>query len=130
MSGFYLEQNYKIMIAKISFNIFDDYYQYTNDDKDNHYGYQNALDVLNKQLEKWTKTKKLTFVYKGKRVPIILPLTLDLVGNIFSPFEYNGPQWNKVDIPCEIDIDPKDFDSSKLKTNVYPDHFHPWCVCW
>lgn len=52
------------------------------------------------------------------------------VGNIFGEEDYDGPNWDGVDIPCEINIDPKDFDSSKLKVVKRPYYMDPKCILY
>ena len=113
------------MIAKISFTVYQDYAQYLTEEND--YEYDEAFDVLSKHVSDLIAKNELTFTYDGKRVPI-LPLSLRDVGNIFDEDDYDGPNWDAVEIPCEIDIDPSEFVSSKLRVKEHPYYFDPQCI--
>lgn len=114
------------MIAKIGFTVYQDYESYLKEEND--YDYTEALNALNEHLKDLVDKNKLTFLYKGRRVKIILPLDMSCVGNIFGEEDYEGPNWDAVDIPCEINIDPRDFDSSKLRVNKCPCYMDPRCI--
>lgn len=114
------------MIAKIGFTVYQDYEQYLKEEND--YDYTEALNALNEHLKDLVDKNELTFLYKGKKVKIILPLDMSNVGNIFGEEDYDGPNWDGVDIPCEINIDPRDFDSSKLRVNKCPCYMDPRCI--
>lgn len=106
------------MIAGIEFDIhydFDKYVKYNGDGCD----YSVAINVLNEIVEKLVKRNKLTFLYKHKRVKVILPIEQRDCGNIFSTY------WNGVSIRCEIDCEYDDFDWSKFDVGVCPDNFTP-----
>lgn len=114
------------MIAKIGFTVYQNFEKYLKEEND--YDYTEALNALNEQLKDLVEKNKITFLYKGRRVKIILPLDMRCVGNIFGKEDYDGPNWDAVDIPCEINIDPSDFDSSKLKVNKLPYYMVPRCI--
>lgn len=114
------------MIAKISFTVYQDYDKYLKEEDD--YEYDEALAELNKHIKELVDKNELTFTYDGKKVHPILPLTLSDVGNIFDEYDYDGPNWDGVDIACEIDIDPSEFNASKFKVNKYPYYFDPRCI--
>jgi hypothetical protein len=114
------------MIAKIGFNIYQDYTQHLTEDDDYDYGV--ALDVLNKELKELVDKDELVFTYDGKQVEIVLPVEMHDTGNIFGEEDYDGPCWDGVDIPCEIDCDPYDFDSSKLRVKKCPYYFDAKCI--
>lgn len=113
------------MIAKIGFNIYQDYTQYLTEDDDYDYGV--ALDVLNKELKELVDNNELTFTYDGKKVNIVLPLEMRNTGNIFGKNDdwINGANWNDVDIPCEIDCDPHKFEAGKLRAEKHPCYYEP-----
>ena len=112
---------------KICFTIYRDFTKYF--DEEDYENCDAALEVLNKMLEESVKKNKLTFLYKNRKVKIVLPLTYRNVGNIFGK-EDGIPHWSDVDIPCEIDCNECDFDDHKLRVNLYPDWMDPKYVCW
>jgi hypothetical protein len=116
------------MIAKISFTVYQNYEQYISEEND--YEYDKALEVLNEELKDLVEKGILAYKYGGKPVEIKLPITMSEVGNIFGEEDYDGPNWDGVDIPCEINIDPRDFDSSKLKVVKRPYYMDPKCILY
>lgn len=114
------------MIAKIGFNIYQDYTQYLTEDDD--CDYDVALDVLNKELKELVDNNKLTFTYDGKKVNIVLPLEMRDTGNIFGENDDWMANWNGVDIPCEIDCDPHKFEPSMLRAEKHPCYYEPMCI--
>ena len=114
------------MIAKISFTVYQNYEQYLKEEND--YDYTEALNALNEHLKDLVDKDELTFLYNGERVKIILPLNMRCVGNIFGNEGYNGPNWEGVAIPCEINISPDDFEPSKLRVNKCPCYMDPRCI--
>lgn len=116
------------MIARIGFNIYQDYTQYLTEEDDFDYGV--ALDVLNKELKELVDNNELTFTYEGEKVNIVLPIEMRDTGNIFGENDdwINGANWNAVDIPCEIDCDPHKFEPSKLRAVKHPYYYEPLCI--
>ena len=114
------------MIAKIGFTVYQNYEQYLKEEND--YDYTEALNALNEHLKDLVDKNELTFLYNGERVKIILPLSMRCVGNIFGDEGYDGPNWDGVDIPCEINISPDDFEPSKLRVNKCPCYMDPRCI--
>lgn len=106
------------MTAGIDFRIYKNFGKYVKDD------YSDALKVLNEMLDKLVKKNKLTFLYKHRRVKIILPIKLSDCGNIFSE-QYDGADYWDVSIRCEIDCEYDDFEWNKLDVGVCPDWFCP-----
>lgn len=116
------------MIAKIGFTVYDDFEQYLKEEND--YEYNVALNVLNENLKHLVNKNKLSFTYKGKKVKILLPIEMYDTGNIFGKDDDEVPNWDGVDIPCEVDCDPSEFDSHKLRVSKCPDNFEPRCILW
>ena len=116
------------MVAKIDFTIYQNFEKYLKEEND--YDYTEALNALNEQLKDLVEKNKITFLYKGRRVKIILPLDMSCVGNIFGEDDWEGPNWDGVSIPCEINCDPSEFDSGKLRVSKCPSGFDPVSVCW
>lgn len=114
------------MIAKIGFTVYQDYESYLKEEND--YDYTEALNALNEHLKELVDKNELTFLYNGKRVKIILPLDMRCVGNIFGEDGYDGPNWDGVEVPCEINIGSDKFDPSKLRVNKCPCYMDPRCI--
>lgn len=114
------------MVAKIDFTIYQNFEKYLKEEND--YDYTEALNALNEQLKDLVEKNKITFLYKGRRVKIILPLDMSCVGNIFGEDDWEGPNWDGVSIPCEINISPDDFEPSKLRVNKCPCYMDPRCI--
>ena len=106
------------MTAGIDFRIYKNFGKYIKDD------YSDALKALNEMLYKLVKKNKLTFLYKHKRVKIILPIKLSDCGNIFSE-KYDGADYWDVSIRCEIDCEYENFDWTKLDVGACPNGFEP-----
>lgn len=125
------------MRAAIVFNIYKDftpYLKYFEDeygDKvwDEDYGYKRALKVLNQLVQDLVEKEQLTILYKNRRCKIRTNIKGYECGNIFSPDEYDGPQWNGVEIWCEFPC-KGEFDSSKLVVGRCPEGFQPTGRCW
>lgn len=65
--------------------------------------YGKCLKELNKMLKDLVTNDNLIFTYKGEKVKIKLPLTLDDVGNIFSKSLGDlHTFWDEVQIPCKL----------------------------
>ena len=114
------------MVAKISFTVYQDYEQFLTEENDYDYGV--ALKELNKHLTELVEKNELAFKYGGKEVKPILPLTMNNVGNIFGEDFYDGANWDGVDIPCEIDVNPLDFEPNKFRVNKHPHYLDPRCI--
>lgn len=110
------------MQASISFNAYKDFSKYF----ELEHPYYAALEELNKMLEDLVAKDELVFTYKGKRVKIYLPLTIDDVGNIFSEsLGDNETFWNDVQITCKLRCKEINFDASELQAEEYPDWLDP-----
>lgn len=122
------------MIAKIEFTIYQDYEQYITEGGENceyEYDYSKALAVLNEKLTNLVSHNELVFTYAGKQVDIVLPVEMNDTGNIFGEDDCcEGACWEGVNISCEIDCDPYDFDSSKLVVDKCPCGYDPKCILW
>lgn len=118
------------MIAKIEFSIYYDFCEYVDlvDAEYQEYTYSRAVVVLNEIVKKLIQKNKLTFLYKGKRVDIIPNIEEKDTGNIFGWGE--TPMWEGVGISCNIDCEPNEFDSKKLRVGKCPDEFYPKAIMW
>lgn len=113
------------MKAAISFTIYKDFNQFII--MDGYYiSYTKALEVLNAMVKELVDKKELVFQYGKEPVDIILPISFDDCGNIFSKEDYIGECWNGVDIWCNIpNVEPEKFDSDKLLVKRCPSYFSP-----
>ena len=117
------------MIAKIRFTIYGNYYEHiTPSSGEYENDYSHALKFLNAELKELVAKNKLTFLYKNRRVKIILPVEMTDTGNIFDGNDCIYPQWEGVEISCEIDCKPEEFDSSRLNVSKCPNFMCAHCV--
>lgn len=110
--------------AGIDFTIYKDYTSYI----EHECSYEKAVEVLKQEVSELVKKNKLTFLYKGKKIPIDTDIEEYNCGNIFGPEDYDGPCWEGVTIFCNIDT--SEFDSDKLRVGKCPDSYIPKCVVW
>lgn len=112
------------MEASISFNIYEDFSKYLENESDN----SKALKHLNSLLKKLVKEDKLIITYKGKKVKILLPIKDGDVGNIFGKEDLEGAHWNDVQIFCKINCDEEDFDGEEFQVKECPIYFDPFMI--
>ena len=113
------------MEAAINFTIYKDFNQFII--MNGCYAdYTKALEVLNAMVKELVDKKELVFQYGKEIVDIILPITSEDCGNIFSKEDYMGECWDSIDIWCDIpNVEPEKFDPDKLLVKRYPSDFSP-----
>lgn len=117
------------MEAAITFNVYNDYTPYLryfkDGELDEEFGYKKAIKILNRDVSELVNTGQLVITYDGKPVRIKLPIEENDCGNIFGPEDQDYPEWNDVQIWCNVPCKKGNFNWDKLIAKEYPDWFEP-----
>lgn len=100
------------MRVSIVFNVYGDFYKLTSK--------QDAIKVLNKQLDYLISHNKLTILYERKKVKIQWPLKLQNTGEIYDDVV---PYWSNIQLNINLSCEKEEFKEQKLIVSTCPNNF-------
>lgn len=117
------------MEVRIVFDVYKDFSEFLDLEGEEDFAYDKPLKELNKMLKDLVAKGELVFTYRGKRVKIHLPLTINDVGNIFAEsLGDNETLWNEVQVPCKLRCNTLNFDCLELRVVEYPYWLDPTSI--